>query len=126
MANAINWFEIPVNDFERAKKFYETVLGISIQEMNMNNILMGFFPYEEGAGNVSGAICKGDGYVPTDHGTIIYLNADRKLDDIISRIEPAGGNITVPKTLVTEDIGHIAMMIDCEGNSIGLHAPMRK
>lgn len=126
MANAINWFEIPVTDFERAKKFYETVLGISLHEMTMNNIQMGFFPFEEGAGNVSGAICKGEGYVPTDHGTIIYLNADRKLDDFLTRVESAGGKITVPKTLVTDDIGHIAMMIDSEGNSIGFHAPMRK
>lgn len=124
MANTINWFEIPVTDFDRAKKFYETVLAVKIDEMMMGQTRMGFFPYEEGS--VSGAICSGEGYVPTDHGTIIYLNADRKLDDFLLRIPTAGGNVVMQKTLVTEDIGHIALMIDSEGNTIGFHAPMRK
>lgn len=125
MANMINWFEIPVSDFERAKKFYETIFGIQLHEQVMGPLRMGFFPFEMDKPGVSGAICLGEGYVPTDHGVVIYLNADRIIDEVIGRISGAGGNVILPKQLVTEEIGHISLFIDSEGNKVGLHAPPR-
>ena len=124
MKNALNWFEIPVTDFERAKKFYESVLACKLEEVVMGPMRMGFFPADESA--VGGAIVQGEGYTPSADGTKVYLNADRILDEAIGRIEPSGGKVVMPKHLITEDIGHMALFIDSEGNLVALHAPMRK
>jgi len=123
MANAINWFEIPVVDFGRAKNFYNTIFGFEMQEQKMGDYVMGFFPGDQNG--VNGAICQGDGYKPSTEGTLIYLNADGKIDDVIGRIEKAGGKIVMPKTLVTDDIGYIAYFTDTEGNKVALHSPKR-
>jgi len=58
--NALNWFEICVADMNRAKTFYETVLGIEIEVSEMMGMKMGFFPAENGNGKVSGALVQGD------------------------------------------------------------------
>jgi predicted enzyme related to lactoylglutathione lyase len=123
MANAINWFEIPVVDFPRAKKFYNTIFGFEMQEQKMGDYMMGFFPSDQSG--VSGAICQGSGYEPSTNGTLIYLNADGRIDDIIGRIEKAGGKIVMPKNLVTDEIGYIAYFTDTEGNKVALHSPKR-
>ena len=123
MANAINWFEIPVVDFGRAKKFYNTIFGFEMQEQKMGGYMMGFFPADQSG--VSGAICHGEGYKPSAEGTLIYLNADGRIDEVIDRIEKAGGKIVMPKSLVTDDIGYIAYFTDTEGNKVALHSPKR-
>jgi hypothetical protein len=123
MKNTINWFEIPVKDFERAKKFYSTILDFDMKEEQMGPFRMGFLPYEQGA--VSGAICHGEGYEPSASGTLVYLNAEGIMDDILSRIEPAGGKIVLPRTNITPEIGDMAMFMDPEGNKIALHTPVK-
>ena len=122
MANALNWFEIPVTDFPRAKKFYETVLGSTIHEMQMGPSLMGFFPMGEDQSGVGGAIVHGDGSEPSDKGSLIYLNAGADLNDALGRIESAGGKVIVPKTMITEEYGFFALFLDTEGNKVGLHS----
>ncbi|MCU0611300.1 MAG: VOC family protein [Candidatus Eisenbacteria bacterium] len=120
MANVVNWFEIPVRDFPRATRFYEAILGAPLHQQQMGSHLMGFFPMEgEGVG---GAIVSGEGYTPSAHGTVAYLNGGADLSPILARIEPAGGMIQVPKTLITPDIGHFAMFLDTEGNRVALHS----
>ncbi len=121
MANAINWFEIPVVDFQRAKNFYNTIFSFQMQEQQMGEYTMGFFPGDQSG--VSGAICYGNGYAPSETGTLVYLNANGVIDDVIGRIEPAGGKVIMPKSLVTDAIGFIAYFIDTEGNKVGLHSP---
>jgi predicted enzyme related to lactoylglutathione lyase len=123
MANVINWFEIPVKDFNRAKKFYNTIFGFEMKEQKMGDDMMGYFPSDRGG--VSGAICQGSGYEPSANGTLIYLNADGRIDEVIGRIEQAGGKIVMPKSLVTDEIGYIAYFTDTEGNKIALHSPKR-
>ncbi|MBK6507327.1 MAG: VOC family protein [Ignavibacteria bacterium] len=122
MANALNWFEIPVTDFPRAKKFYETVLGSTIHEMQMGPSLMGFFPMGEDQSGVGGAIVKAEDCEPSDKGSLIYLNAGPDLSDALGRIESAGGKVIVPKTMITEEYGFFAMFLDTEGNKVGLHS----
>lgn len=119
MANAINWFEIPVKDFTRAKKFYSEIFGIEMQEQTMGPYQMGFFP----GGGVSGAIVKGDGCVPSKDGVVVYLNAGDDLSGVLGKVEKAGGKITQPKGMVTEEIGYIAFFTDTEGNRVALHSP---
>ncbi len=119
MANSINWFEIPVTDFARAKKFYSEIFSIEMQEMMMGPHQMGFFP----GGGVSGAIVKAEGYKPSADGALIYLAAGEDLSGVMNKIESSGGKILQPKMQVTEEIGFIAIFKDTEGNKVALHSP---
>jgi hypothetical protein len=119
MANTLNWFEIPVTDFDRAKKFYETLLEIKIE---WGGTVMGFFPAQN-QGDLSGSIITGEGYVPSDKGVLIYFNGGDDLNVMLSRVEKAGGKILMPKTLITENYGFFAMFFDTEGNRLALHSP---
>lgn len=119
MKNAINWFEIPATDFERAKKFYETILDTKIGEMPFPNGRYGIIAYDmEGVG---GGLAQGDGFEPSDKGTIVYLNGGEDLSVPLSRIENAGGKIVLPKTSIGQN-GFMAHFIDSEGNRVALHS----
>jgi len=120
--NALNWFEICVADMNRAKTFYETVLGIEIEVSEMMGMKMGFFPAENGNGKVSGALVQGDMHQPSMAGSVIYLNANPSIQEVIDRIEPAGGKILMPKTHISEDVGFMSFFADTEGNRMALHA----
>ena len=121
MANAINWFEIPTVDFDRAKKFYGEILGSEIEEMSMGEYRMGMLP-GGGEGAIGGAIVKTEGSVPSENGTLVYLNAGADLSPILERIEAAGGKVVMPKTMITEEIGYMATFTDSEGNRVALHS----
>ncbi len=121
MANNINWFEIPVVDFERAKKFYEILLDAKIEKMGWGPATMGFFPVQN-SGEIGGAIICGEGFVPSDKGVVIYFNGGDDLNNILSKVEKAGGKIIIPKTLIKEDIGFYATFLDTEGNKLALHS----
>lgn len=121
--NALNWFEIPALDTERAKKFYEAILDVSMETVDMMGMQMVMFPYsQEPTGKVSGALCKSDFHKPSADGTMIYLNANPDIQTIIDRIEPAGGKVVMPRTEISPEIGCMAFFMDTEGNRIGLHA----
>ena len=120
MANALNWFEIPVTDFERAKGFYEKVLGVSIETMVMGPLTMGMLSSDPQA--VGGAIVQGDGSSPSQTGTLVYLNGGDDLAPMLARAEQAGGSVVVPKTEIGNDFGFFAHFMDTEGNKVGLHS----
>lgn len=120
MTNAINWFEIPVTDFDRAKKFYETILGGKIMEMPFQNGKYGMLPCDMQNG-VGGGLAQGEGFEPSDKGTIVYLNGGEDLSGSLSKVESAGGKIIMPKTSIGEN-GFMAHFIDTEGNRVALHS----
>jgi predicted enzyme related to lactoylglutathione lyase len=122
LSNAISWFEIPVSDFDRAKRFYEAILDNQMPETATGPAKMGFFLYDFKSGKIGGAICHGNDYMPSQHGSLIYLNANPDLQIILNRVEGAGGKILRKKTLVTPEIGHTAIIIDTEGNRVALHS----
>lgn len=120
ISHAISWFEIRVTDFNRAKVFYEAVLGRPIQTMTMGPSTMGFLSSSpEGIG---GAIVHGDGTAPSQSGTLVYLNGGDDLAVMLARVQPAGGTVTVPKTDMGSGFGFFAHFIDTEGNRVGLHS----
>ena len=121
MANTISWFEIPVLDFDRASKFYSGLLSYNIQEQSWGDTKMGFLSGMEAQG-LSGAIVLGKGYEPSEKGTLVYLNGGEDLSGMLARVEPNGGKIILPKTLINVDYGYFAMFIDTEGNRIALHS----
>lgn len=120
MENLINWFEIPASDFERAIQFYKTILKIEITELDMYGTKMGMFASD--GQNISGAIVEGEGYSPSDSGVLVYLNGGEDLQVILSRVESIGGNILMPKTQISPDMGYFAIFLDSEGNKMALHS----
>ncbi len=120
MINAINWFEIPAKDFARAKKFYETVLGGTVNEMPHPQLKYGMLPgnTEDGVG---GGLVQGEGYQPSANGTMVYLNGKEDLNIALSRVEKAGGKVLLPKTSIGQN-GFMAHFLDTEGNKVALHS----
>lgn len=121
--NSINWFEIPVANLSRAKKFYEAIFSLTLVDMDaMPGMKMAGFPYDFGSGKVTGALVESEMYKPSMDGVVIYMNADPDIQRIIDRIEKAGGKVIMPRTQITPEYGYMAFFIDTEGNKIGLHA----
>ncbi len=120
--NALNWFEISVADITRAKKFYETIFGIDMPEQEMMGMKMAFFPAEDMNGKVSGGLVQSSSHKPSTDGAKIYLNGNPGLENALSKVEAAGGKVVMPKTKISDEVGHMAFFIDTEGNNIGLHS----
>ena len=121
MSSVINWFDIPAIDLERAIKFYETTLGIKLIAENMLGAQMAIFPAQPG--EATGALMAREGVTPGTTGPTIYLKAGDDLSVALARVEKAGGKVIFPKTFIKEGVGYFAMLIDSEGNSVGLHSP---
>ncbi len=125
LSNALNWFEIPVNNFDRAKKFYESIFNYQMPEMMMGETKMGFFLYDMQGGKVGGAIVYNPSfYSAAENGSLIYLNAQPDLQIILDRVDEAGGEIVKTKTLISEEqnLGYWALLKDSEGNRVALHS----
>ena len=118
-ANPVNWFEIPVHDIVKAKKFYETVFGIELTESEMGPNKMAWFPMEMGAAGAAGTLMQGDGYKPSHDGSLVYLHVD-KIDPTLEAINQAGGKTLMPRMSIGEH-GFIAHFQDTEGNRVALH-----
>lgn len=121
--NLVGWFEIPVTDMDRAKKFYEEVFDISIQVQDFGGVLMGWFPFAEDKIGASGSLIKHkESYQPSDSkGVLIYFSSEDVATEL-EKIAAAGGKILQDKTQISEDIGYMALFIDSEGNRIALHS----
>ena len=119
--NAINWFEIPVANLERAVAFYEQIMAAKLPlESSFPGMKMAMFPYKDPG--VGGCLIEFEQARPHADGVRVYLNGGDNLAPILDRVEAAGGRIIMPKTFLREDIGHIGMFSDSEGNIIGLHS----
>lgn len=124
MQNAISWFEIPATDLVRAQRFYETIFGISLIPMDMPNIKMRMFPIDDPMTGIGGAVCDSGGFHRPSgtEGVLIYLNGNPDLQLILDKVEAAGGKIELAKTEISPDYGFMGIIIDTEGNRIGLHS----
>jgi predicted enzyme related to lactoylglutathione lyase len=119
----INWFQIPATDMDRAVKFYTAVLGASFHRMEHGGSKHAFFAMdtlesERTGGEIVQSAMFGK---PGQDGTTIYLSAPGSLKTVLERVEPAGGKIVMPHTGIGEN-GFIALVLDTEGNRIGLHS----
>jgi hypothetical protein len=120
--NALNWFEIAVSDIARAKTFYQTVFGIEMHQEEMMGMQMAYFPSENMNGKVSGALVQSANHKPSTDGAVIYLNGNPDLANALGKIEAAGGQVIMPKTHISPEVGHMALFIDSEGNKVALHS----
>jgi hypothetical protein len=119
--NAINWFDLPATDIDRAIKFYSTILNQPVKKDVFAGLPHGIFPADgDGVGE---ALVLSPNHVPADdRGAIIYLNAGNDLDGVLSRVEAEGGKVVRPKTAIPSQ-GWFAWIRDSEGNQVGLHQP---
>jgi len=123
--NILTWFEIPVTDTKRAKKFYETILDIEMVNRADGHDEAVFFPYNSDviqatSGRVTGVLSRTERNSPSTNGTLVYINASPAIQTVLDKVEKAGGKVIVPKTKMPA--GYIAVIIDSEGNRVGLHA----
>lgn len=113
-------FEIPATDLDRAVTFYQEILDIQIERMEFPGMAMGLFPYENQM--VTGVIMQGEEYQPSASGVTIYFHAGDNLQTVLDQVETSGGKILVPKTPHADESGFFALILDSEGNKIGLHS----
>jgi uncharacterized protein len=122
--NPFAWVEIYVDDMSRAQKFYETVLEVQMSPLpmpeRMGEMQMLSFPFIDGERNISGALVKMKDMKPVAGGTLVYFTCnDCSVEE--SRIEKAGGKVFQPKMPIG-DYGFCSIVMDTEGNTIGLHS----
>ena len=119
--NAINWFELFTTDFDRAKRFYDTILQTELQTVPTQNCeeskksgihQMAVFPYNRESG-IGGAISKIDGCTPGAGGTVVYLNVEGDLQGVLDRTPAAVGEVIKPLTPIGEH-GFIGIIKDTE------------
>jgi predicted enzyme related to lactoylglutathione lyase len=122
--HAINWFEIPATDLDRAQVFYESIFDIKMIPFEFPTIQMRMFPVEDASMHIGGALCHaGEFYKPSaTDGPLIYLNGNPDVQNVLDKIPAAGGTIVIPKTEISPDYGYMAVFIDTEGNRIAIHS----
>lgn len=119
MKSWTTWFELPATDIERAKKFYDAIFQTDIQIMDFGGLKMGIFPHHD----VGAALCQHEAYQPSaTHGVLVYLNANPDLNEVLGRVEAAGGKIIRAKSQISPEHGYMALLTDTEGNRIALHS----
>ena len=118
--NPVGWFEIYVQDTNRARSFYETVLQSKLEQLPSPGIEMWAFPMQNGGPGAAGALVKMNGFPSGGNSTLVYFMCD---DCAVEegRVKSSGGKIQKPKTSIGE-YGFISLAIDTEGNMFGLHS----
>ena len=119
LASQVVWFDLPCVDLDRAIAFYSKVLGCEIEKQTGPGFSIGVLPHEGAA--VGGCLVVDAGNPPADHGILIYLNCDGRLDDAIAAVEPAGGTVLQPKHAIGPH-GFRGVIKDSEGNRVALHS----
>ena len=87
--------------------------------VELNGFAMSYFPTDSGIG---GAVVTGPGCVPSEVGPLVYLNAGEDLNNVLSKVNEAGGRVVMGKTFLGESAGYFALFIDSEGNRLALHS----
>lgn len=118
MSNPVYHFEIPVVDLDRAIRFYESVLGTKLERRMVDGYEMAFFPRADGLPGASGALAKGDVYVPSKTGAIVYFDVP-DIDAALERARLIGSTVLYDKKDIGE-AGSVAEVEDSEGNRLAL------
>ena len=114
------WFEIPVSDLDRAKKFYEHIFEIELTISEIGPLKMAWFPGSEGVPGATGTLVQAKSYVPSHEGTMVYFSVN-DIDAVLEKVTAGGGRILNPKMSIGE-YGYVGHFEDCEGNRVALHA----
>lgn len=121
--NPVGWFEIYVNNLPRARQFYETVLGIQLDKLDVpgeSNLKMLSFPVDMEKHGSSGALVHIEGFPAGGNSTLVYFSSvDCAIEE--SRVIAAGGKIKTPKMSIGQ-YGFVTLAVDTEGNMFGIHS----
>ncbi|TDU39928.1 hypothetical protein BXY82_1966 [Gelidibacter sediminis] len=125
--NPIVWFEIYIEDLDRAKKFYELVLHTKLERLltpettnETGGVEMITFPMDRNCPGASGALVKMEGVNAGGNSTLVYFASnDCSIDE--ARVDKAEGKIFRPKMSIG-NYGYISLFYDTEGNMVGLHS----
>jgi predicted enzyme related to lactoylglutathione lyase len=120
MNNPVGWFEIYVDDMARARAFYEAVLGVRLTRMEGTEFEMWAFHMDAQSYGAPGALIRMPGYPAGANSVMVYFSCE---DCAVQakRAAQSGGKIETPKKSIGP-YGHIALVVDTEGNMIGLHS----
>jgi predicted enzyme related to lactoylglutathione lyase len=116
-SNPVVYFEIPVNNIDRAIKFYTAVFHFSFEKEFIDNNEMALFPFADEKSGISGALAKGEIYKPTKDGVLIYFTTE-SIDETLQLATSNGGKMLYPIT--DNGTGLVAEFEDTEGNRIAL------
>src|SRR6266700_5777606 len=122
VANTVVWFDMPVQDLDRAMRFYSAVLGSPPLKQEFSGMAFAVLPHEEGA--ISGCLIpnsQGNDNKPSDHGPMLYLNCEGRLDAAVAAVAPNGGKVLQNRHPIGP-YGFRAIVLDSEGNRIALHS----
>jgi predicted enzyme related to lactoylglutathione lyase len=118
--NPVGWFEIYVQDMARARAFYETVLGVTLDKLPTGDLEMMAFPNDMASPGTSGALVHMAGVPSGGNSVMVYFNCeDCSLEG--SRVAAAGGTVFREKMSIGE-YGFVVLANDTEGNMFGLHS----
>jgi predicted enzyme related to lactoylglutathione lyase len=118
--SALSWFEIPVLDMKRAVAFYEATLGVEMKQELFAGVPNAIFPYQREAGVGGALFCDGK-RKPVAGGAVVYLPVG-DVKEAAARAKKAGGTV-IADQIDIGDPGFIALVVDTEGNHVGLHTP---
>ena len=119
-ANPVNWFEIPAEDLDRARSFYEHVLGIELARNDMGPLKMAWFPMVDEGDGATGTLVENENYTPSHAGALVYFSVE-DIDATLARVESGGGKVLNPRSSIGE-YGFVAHFEDTEGNRVALHS----
>jgi predicted enzyme related to lactoylglutathione lyase len=122
VTNMVVWFDMPVQDLDRSIRFYSAVLGSPVHKQQHSNLTFAVLPHVQDG--VSGCLTprgEGNDNTPSDHGALLYLNCQGRLDQAIEAVGPNGGKVLQPRHPIGP-YGFRAVVLDSEGNRIALHS----
>lgn len=119
-ANPVGWFEIYVEDMDRARQFYEAVFAVKLERLHSTMLEMWAFPIDHKARGAPGALVKYEKLPPGGNSTVVYLSCeDCAVEE--ARAAKSGGRVHRGKISIGE-YGFISLIFDTEGNLFGLHS----
>ena len=118
--NPVRWFEIYVQDMDRARRFYETVLDTKLERLEAGDLEMWAFPQAMGEAGTSGSLVRVPGVPSGGNSTLVYFGCEDCAVEA-SRVAGAGGRVHQGKFSIGQ-YGFVALVFDTEGNMFGLHS----
>jgi len=119
---SVQWFEIPVQDMDRAINFYQEVFECELSKQLIGDLEMAWFPFDSEKGGASGSLVLDQEYKVSDGlGVMVYFGVDDCAIEL-GRVEKAGGKVELPKQLIGAGLGYFGIVIDSEGNRVAFHS----
>lgn len=126
MANTIVWFDLPVKNLEKATEFYSKLLNKNLTIVEEHGFKMAVFPHEDNSCDVAGCIYESkDDFKANDSGLLIYFDVNKHIHQAVDAAVTHGGKLIEPVTSIGP-WGFRAIILDCEGHKIALHAMEEK